>query len=79
MRQYGLIAEEVAKLYPELATRGSGGAIESVQYDEMVPMLLNELLRQEQELRGVIAQNAALSARIKRLEEASRTSRMASR
>jgi hypothetical protein len=77
MRQYGLIAEEVAKLYP--VTRGSGGAIESVQYDEMVPMLLNELLRQEQELRGVIAQNAALSARIKRLEEALRTSRMASR
>jgi hypothetical protein len=60
MRQYGLIAEEVAKLYPELVTRGSGGAIESVQYDEMVPMLLNELLRQEQELRGVITQNAAL-------------------
>jgi Chaperone of endosialidase len=45
LRQYGLIAEEVAR-----GTRGSDGSVESVQYDELVPMLLNELQRQGQEL-----------------------------
>jgi hypothetical protein len=29
--QYGLVAEDVAKAYPELVTRGPGGAVESVQ------------------------------------------------
>jgi hypothetical protein len=31
-RQYGLIAEQVAKVYPELVVRGGKGEIESVQY-----------------------------------------------
>jgi hypothetical protein len=61
-RQYGLIAEEVAKLYPELVTRGTDGAVESVQYYELIPMLLNELQR-------LRAQNAGLAARLVRLEE----------
>jgi hypothetical protein len=41
----GLIAE-VVNVFPELVTRGSDGAVESVQYHELVPMLLNELQRQ---------------------------------
>ena len=51
-RQYGLIAEDVAKVYPELVTRGSNGEMQSVQYHELVPMLLNELQRQEREPPG---------------------------
>jgi hypothetical protein len=70
IRQYGLVAEEVAKVYPDLVTRGSGGAVESVQYNELIPMLLNELQRQGQELRGLKAQNWALAARLVGLEEA---------
>jgi len=35
-RQYGLIAEEVAKVYPELVVRGDKGEIESVQYRELI-------------------------------------------
>ena len=46
IRQYGLIAEEVVNVFRELVTRGSDGAVESVQYHELVPMLLNELQRQ---------------------------------
>ena len=49
-RQYGLIAEEVAKVYPELVTKGTDGKIESVQYQEVIPMLLNEVQRQQQTL-----------------------------
>jgi hypothetical protein len=42
-RQYGLIAEEVVKVYPELVTKGADGKVESVQYHELIPMLLNEV------------------------------------
>ena len=42
--QYGLIAEEVAKVYPELVIRNERGRIDGVRYDELAPMLLNEVL-----------------------------------
>src|SRR5262249_17888481 len=45
--QYGLIAEEVAKVYPELVIRGQKGEIEGVRYEELTPMLLNELQQQQ--------------------------------
>jgi len=41
--QYGLIAEEVAKVYPELVIRDENGRIDGVRYDELAPMLLNEM------------------------------------
>ena len=44
--QYGLIAEEVAKIYPELVVLGKTGQAESVQYHELPAMLLNEVQRQ---------------------------------
>src|ERR1043166_7717409 len=49
-RQYGLIAEDVAKVYPELVTRDAHGKIESVRYHEMIPMLLNEVQHQQRQL-----------------------------
>jgi len=44
--QYGLIAEEVAKVYPELVVRDDRGQIQGVRYEELTPMLLNELQTQ---------------------------------
>jgi hypothetical protein len=41
--RYGLIAEEVAKVYPELVVRDESGRINGVRYDELAPMLLNEV------------------------------------
>ena len=49
-RQYGLIAEEVAKVYPELVVKAADGKVESVQYHELIPMLLNEVQHQQQKL-----------------------------
>ena len=46
-KQYGLIAEEVATVYPELVTHGVDGQVESVQYHQLIPMLLNELQREQ--------------------------------
>src|SRR5260221_1501688 len=48
--QYGLIAEEVAKVYPELVTRNAKGEIEGVRYDELAPLLLNEVQWQQHQL-----------------------------
>jgi Chaperone of endosialidase len=47
---YGLIAEEVATVYPELVTRNAEGDVQTVKYHELIPMLLNELQRQRQSL-----------------------------
>ncbi|HSY08558.1 MAG TPA: tail fiber domain-containing protein [Steroidobacteraceae bacterium] len=44
--RYGLIAEEVAKVYPELVIRDVKGRIDGVRYDELAPMLLNEMQQQ---------------------------------
>jgi hypothetical protein len=93
-RQYGLIAEEVAKVYPELVTRGATGDVEAVRYHEVIPMLLNEVQHQHRQLAGLKAQNvrlqatvvqqqereAALAARLERLEAAvARAGALASR
>jgi trimeric autotransporter adhesin len=43
---YGLIAEEVAKVYPDLVVKGADGQIQTVQYQKLTPMLLNELQKQ---------------------------------
>ncbi len=41
--QYGLVAEEVAKVYPELLVYGSDGKVMTVRYSMLSAMLLNEL------------------------------------
>ncbi len=50
VRQYGLIAEEVAALYPELVTHTVEGEVQAVRYQELIPMLVNELQRQRREI-----------------------------
>jgi hypothetical protein len=67
-RQYGLIAEEVAKVYPELVTKGEDGKVESVQYHKLIPMLLNEVQHQQQTLEAQTQQLAQLKAENTRLE-----------
>jgi hypothetical protein len=63
-RQYGLIAEEVVKIYPELVTKGADGKVESVQYHELIPMLLNEVQRQQQKLDAQAQQLTAQSQEV---------------
>ncbi len=48
--QYGLVAEEVPRVYPELVTHGSDGKVLTVRYSMLSAMLLNELQRQQREL-----------------------------
>ena len=60
---YGLIAEEVATVYPELVTYTPTGEVQGVRYQELIPMLLNELQRQRHEFQQ------ALQAQQKELAE----------
>jgi len=48
--QYGLIAEEVAKVYPELVIHGADGRIDGVRYEELAPMLLYDVQQQQHKL-----------------------------
>ena len=59
---FGLIAEEVAEVFPELAVRGRDGQIETVAYHKLPALLLNELQKQQQALEAMQAELAALRA-----------------
>lgn len=59
--QYGLVAEEVAKVAPELVANDAEGRPYSVRYHLLAPMLLNEMQRQQRTIE-------ALEARVRELE-----------
>jgi hypothetical protein len=67
--QYGLIAEEVAKVYPELVIRNESGRIDGVRYDELAPMLLNEVQQQQGRIAAQDERIAAQDAAIRELKE----------
>lgn len=81
--QYGLIAEEVAEVYPDLVVHASDGQVETVQYDKVNAMLLNEVQKQHRQIAaqaaqiealrskndGLSEQFAALAARLRGLED----------
>ncbi len=48
--QYGLIAEEVADVYPGLVVHAADGQIETVMYQHLPSMLLNEFQKQQRTL-----------------------------
>jgi len=64
---FGLIAEEVAEVLPELVIHGQGGRIETVAYHELAPMLLNELQKQRRELQALKAELEGLQKALKQL------------
>ena len=50
---YGLIAEEVAQIYPNLVVRNNNGQIETVQYHKLTPLLLNELQKEDSSFQSI--------------------------
>jgi hypothetical protein len=68
--QYGLIAEEVAEVYPDLVAHSADGQIETVKYQVLDSMLLNEVQRQQKEIGDLKQQNQDLQERLARLEAA---------
>jgi predicted RNase H-like nuclease (RuvC/YqgF family) len=47
---FGLIAEEVAEVYPNLVGRNPEGQPESVRYEQINAMLLNEFLKEHRKV-----------------------------
>lgn len=66
--QYGLIAEQVAQVLPDLVIRDPSGRIDGVRYDELAPMLLNELQTQEKAIAAQVQRAAVQDAKIDQLE-----------
>ncbi len=60
--QYGLIAEEVAEVYPELVVYDDQGRVKTVLYQQLSGMLLNELQKQHRKVQE-------LTERLARLEQ----------
>ena len=69
--EYGLIAEEVAEVFPDLVVRDDEGQPFTVKYHLLSSMLLNELKKQARELedlRGELARLHGLETRLAALE-----------
>jgi hypothetical protein len=58
--QYGLIAEEVAEVLPDLVVTGADGQVETVQYHKLDAMVINELQKLYRELQALKAEVARL-------------------
>jgi hypothetical protein len=68
-KQYGLIAEEVDRVYPDLVIRDDTGTIQGVRYDELAAILLNVVQNQK---RLIGQQEKLLSAQGKQLQDLQR-------
>jgi hypothetical protein len=66
--QYGLIPEEVAKIYPEMVGYDKDGKPASVKYQMLAPMLVNELQKQNAQIQFQQEENRKLEDRLAALE-----------
>jgi hypothetical protein len=63
--QFGLIAEEVAKVNPDLVVRDKAGEIYTVRYDQVNAMLLNEFLKEHRKVQDLEKGMVALTTQLK--------------
>ena len=66
--QYGLIAEEVDQVIPEMTVRDKDGQIETVAYQMLPPMLLNEAQKQQKVIEALQARVEAQQAELDTLK-----------
>jgi hypothetical protein len=63
--QFGLIAEEVEKVNPDLVVRDKQGKPYTVRYDQVNAMLLNEFLKEHRRVENLEATVADLAETVK--------------
>lgn len=66
--QYGLVAEEVAEVYPEIVACDREGLPLTLRYQAVDAMMLNEVQKQHREIEALRAHIAEQEARIAKLE-----------
>ena len=67
--EYGLIAEEVAKIYPEAVTYTPAGETQTIQYHKINAMMLNEIQRQHRQIEDQARELGTLRERLEALEK----------
>src|SRR5207248_473108 len=73
MPQFGLIAEQVEKVNPDLVVRDKDGKVSTVRYEAVNAMLLNEFLKEHrkvEELQAIVAKQEATNSRQQKQIEA---------
>ncbi len=68
IRQYGLIAEEVAEVMPALVQCSANGEPEAVRYQFLVPMLVNEVQKDRKTIQEQSREIQEIKAELQRLE-----------
>jgi hypothetical protein len=63
--QFGLVAEQVEKVNPDLVARNEQGKAYTVRYEAVNAMLLNEFLKEHRKVEGLQKQIDALTAQLK--------------
>ena len=69
LKQYGLIAEEVAKVYPDLVQYDKSGKPFTVYYHLLTPMLLNELQKENHRNEAQRAEITSLKSELAALKQ----------
>jgi hypothetical protein len=75
--QFGLIAEDVAAVNPDLVVRDKDGKIYTVRYEAVNAMLLNEFLKEHRTVQELKQEIAVLIATVK--EQASQIQKVTAR
>ena len=65
--QFGLVAEDVEKINPDLVIRDAQGRPQTVRYEQVNAMLLNEFLKEHREVQDLKKQVAALTAGLQKV------------
>src|SRR5437899_4724336 len=71
--QFGLVAEQVEKVNPDLVVRDEDGKVSTVRYEAVNAMLLNEFLKEHrkvEELQAIVAKQEATNSRQQKQIEA---------
>jgi hypothetical protein len=67
--QFGLVAEQVEKVDPDLVTRDAEGKIYTVRYDAVNAMLLNEFLKEHRKVQDLEKQVEKLTAGLQKVSD----------
>ena len=77
--QFGLIAEEVAAVNPDLVVRDAKGEVSTVRYEAINIMLLNEFLKEHQKVEKLEATVAELAAQLREINAQLQTNNWSAR
>jgi len=67
--QFGLVAEDVQKVNPDLVVRDKEGKPYSVRYDQVNAMLLNEFLKEHQKVQDLEKRVEKLTAGLQKVSD----------